>query len=155
MAGLGATLFTDVEQYAIVNKQKAELYMQIYQYAAEDFLTLVDANTYNFSMTQYLTSLELQLERVLLTVAMHTHIDSKGGGTSPPLNAPMIKWATMVKPSLKFTSGATPNILNNRVVIGTPLEGAPTVGLRRSQPLEILLTQTLPPIMTATLTGLA
>ena len=33
MAGLGSVLFTDLEQHTIVNKQKAELYMQIYQYA--------------------------------------------------------------------------------------------------------------------------
>lgn len=155
MAGLGSILFTDVEQHTIVNKQKAELYMQIYQYAAEDFLTLVDANTYNFNMTHYLTSLELQMERLMTVIASHTHIDSKGGTTSPPLSAPMIRWVQQVKPSIRFTSGAVPNIMNNRVVVGTALDGAPIVGLRRSQPLEILLTVTLPPVMTASLKGLA
>ncbi len=154
MAGLGSVLFTDLEQHTIVNKQKAELYMQIYQYAAEDFLTLVDANTYNQTMTAYLTSVELQIERLMTTIAAHNHIDSKGGGTSPPLNAAMIKWVSQTKPSLKYTSGATPNILNNKVVVGTPLEGAPTIGPRRSKPIELLLTQTLPPMMTATFTGL-
>lgn len=154
MAGLGSVLFTDVEQHSLVNRQKAELYMQIYQYAAADFLSVVDANTYNFTMMQYLTSLELQLERLMMVISTHNHIDSKGGGTSPPLTAPMIKWVQQVKPSLKFTTGATPNVLNNKVVVGTALDGAPIIGLRRSLPLEILLTPTLPPVMTATFNGL-
>ena len=154
MAGVGSLLYTDVEQHTIVNRQKAELYMQIYQYAAEDFLTLVDANIYNFAMVQYLTSLELQLERLMMVIATHNHIDSRGGGTSPPLSAAMMKWVQLVKPSMKFTSGVTPNVMNNKVVVGTALDGAPIIGPRRSVPLEILLTPTLPPVMTATFNGL-
>jgi hypothetical protein len=57
MTNTSAPLFFDLEQQSIVDKQKAELYMQLYQYAAEDFLTTADSNLFSTLMVQYVCEL--------------------------------------------------------------------------------------------------
>ena len=146
-------LFTDPEQISLVDKQKAELYMQIYQYAAEDFLTTADANSYSIRLTEYFVSLETQLIRILSMISSHTHMGAHGM-TSPPMTGSTFAWSPLRKPTLIFTSEVKPNLYNNYVVPGTAYEGAPSFGLRRSMPLRILTKATLPPILTTTVQGL-
>ena len=147
-------LFTDPEQISIVDKQKAELYMQIYQYAAEDFLTTADANSYSIRLTEYFVSVETQLTRIFAMLAKHTH-QGAHGMTSPPITGFACTWSALLQPTLLFTSGVKPNLYNNYTVPGTAFEGAPTFGLRRSMPLQIINKTTLPPILTTTVKGLA
>lgn len=146
-------LFTDPEQITIVDKQKAELYMQIYQYAAEDFLTTADANSYAIRLTEYFVSVESQLTRIFSMIAKHTHMGAHGM-TSPPITGFACTWSPLKQPVLLFTTGTKPNLYNNYTVPGTAYEGAPTFGLRRSMPLMILTKPTLPPILTSTVKGL-
>ena len=146
-------LFTDPEQIAIVDKQKAELYMQIYQYAAEDFLSTADANSYAIRLTEYFAGVETQLTRIFSMIATHTHMGAHGM-TSPPLTGPSFSWIPVKQPVLLFTTGVKPNLFNNYAIPGTAYEGAPTFGLRRSMPVKILARPTLPPILTSTVKGL-
>ena len=155
-----APLFTDLTQQSIVDKQKAELYMQIYQYAAEDFFSNADMNGYNQRLVQYLVSLELQLDRLMKVVATHKHIvpphmhqGAHGptspwtGSTTPPLTGSSMVWTPLDKPLLAFTTGATPNLTMNRIVKGTTSEGGVATGGRRALPLPITLLPTIPPVL--------
>ena len=146
-------LFTDPTQIPIVDKQKAELYMQIYQYAAEDFLTTADANSYALRLTEYFVSLEAQLARLFAMSAKHVHVGINGI-TSPPLGGDEYVWQYLKQPVLLYTSGTLPNLFNNYAIPSVSFEGAPTIGLRRSMPLLIISKPTLPPLLTTTLEGL-
>ena len=164
MTNTSAVLFYDLDQQPIVDKQKAELYMQIYQYAAEDFLTVKDANTYSILMTQYMTSLEMQLDRLMKIIAAHQHIvpphNHLGvhGPTGPwtgltmnPVSAPAMQWVQLAKPKITFTAGVSPNITANFVTAGVASEGIISPGLRRTLALPETLKVTLPPVLTGSL----
>ena len=148
-----AALFTDFEQINIVDKQKAELYMQIYQYAAEDFLTTADANTYSMLLTEYFINIETQLTRLFSIIATHNHMGAHGP-TSPPLNGAACSWTLVKQPKLVFTSGVKPNLYNNMVIYGTAMEGAPSFGLRRSMPVPLVIQPSVPPLITSSLKGI-
>lgn len=160
MTNTSAVLFFDADQQTIVDKQKAELYMQIYQYAAEDFFTVSDANMYSTMMFQYMTSLEMQLDRLMKILAAHSHIvpphfhQGVHGPTSPwvsqttpPLTASAIQWVPIVKPKVSFTAGVSPNLSANFVRPGLASEGILSPGLRRTLPLPLTQTITLPPVL--------
>ena len=87
-------------------------------------------------------------------LAKHTH-QGAHGMTSPPITGFACTWSALRQPTLLFTSGVKPNLYNNYTVPGTAFEGAPTFGLRRSMPLQIINKTTLPPILTTTVKGLA
>lgn len=144
---LSNILLTDIDQASIVNKQKAELYMQLYQYAAQDFLTIADTNIYCTLLNTYFTSLEAQLTRCFSTLSSHTHIDSEGGSTTPPLTK--VVWSQLTKPQIKYTTGATPNLYENKIVVGKPSEGPVTLGYRRQAILPLTLEPTIPPLFKA------
>ena len=146
---LSNILFTDVDQALIVNKQKAELYMQMYQYMAEDFFTVADANIYSTMLTTYFTSVEAQLTRCFAQLNFHNHIDSEGGTTTPPLTPTV--WTQLTKPLIKYTTGAIPNLYMNRIVVGLPSEGPVFTGWRRQAILPLTLVPTVPPIFSTTI----
>ena len=154
VANLNAQAFTSETQNDFSKKLIAETYMQIYQYAAEDFLTTADANSYSIRLTEYFVSVETQLTRIFAMLAKHTH-QGAHGMTSPPITGSACTWSALRQPTLLFTSGVKPNLYNNYTVPGTAFEGAPTFGLRRSMPLQIINKTTLPPILTTTVKGLA
>ena len=154
VANLNAQAFTSETQNDFSKKLIAETYMQIYQYAAEDFLTTADANSYSIRLTEYFVSVETQLTRIFAMLAKHTHMGAHGM-TSPPITGFACTWSALRQPTLLFTSGVKPNLYNNYTVPGTAFEGAPTFGLRRSMPLQIINKTTLPPILTTTVKGLA
>ena len=164
MTNTSAPLFFDLEQQSIVDKQKAELYMQLYQYAAEDFLTTADSNLYSTLMVQYMTSLEMQLDRLMKILAAHTHIvpphmhQGVHGPTSPwsgptmaPMTASAIKWVSISKPKITYNAGVTPNLSANFVTPGFASEGIISPGLRRTLALPETLKVTLPPVLTGSL----
>lgn len=166
MTNTSAALFFDLDQQPIVDKQKAELYMQIYQYAAEDFFTVKDANTYSMLMTQYMTSVEMQLDRLMKIIAAHQHPlpphshQGVHGPTSPwmgitltPITASAMQWVPVAKPTVAFTAGVTPNLTANFVTPGMASEGIISPGLRRTLVLPLTATVTLPPVLTPTPLG--
>ena len=141
-------LLTDMSQASIVSTQKAELYMQLYQYAAEDFFTVQDASIYSTLLTAYFTSIEAQLTRCFTQYTSHSHPYSDGV-TGPPTMP--IAWVELLKPKLKFTAGVEPNLFMNRVTVGLPSEGPFTLGLRRQAPLKLTLVPSIPPLFNTTL----
>jgi hypothetical protein len=138
--------------------------MQLYQYAAEDFLTTADSNLYSNLMVQYMTSLEMQLDRLMKILAAHTHIvpphmhQGVHGPTGPwtgptlaPMTAAAIKWVSISKPKITYNAGVTPNLSANFVTPGLASEGIISPGLRRTLALPETLKVTLPPVLTGSL----
>lgn len=163
-----APLFIDNQQYSIIEKQKAELYMQIYQYAAEDFFTTQDAQGYHIQLSTYFMALEMQLTKLMAMLATHTHLipphihpiagpatclPNVPQPTFPPVQSAGIVWTKLKPPEILYTTGTKPNLVANKVMVGTASEGNMTAGLRRALPIPITLTPTIPPVLSGTLKG--
>ncbi len=58
-----------------------------------------------------------------------------------------MQWVPVVKPQVTFTAGVTPNIAANFVTPGVASEGIISPGLRRTLPLPLTATVTLPPVL--------
>lgn len=160
MTNLNAPYFTNLQQQNIVDKQKAELYMQLYPYAAEDFLSSYDAQTYGNVMKVHIDNLQKQLSRLFEVVANHTHnilphSHSNEGAQPVPLitlvpnQKPLIRWTTTVVPIPVNKTGSVWNISGNFIVPSLPSDGMAEVANRRARPLELTLEVVLPPIFTA------
>lgn len=163
MTNLNAPYFTNLQQQNIVDKQKAELYMQLYPYAAEDFLSSYDAQTYGNVMKIHIENLQKQLTRLFEVVSNHTHpiLPHTHGvinhsTTTPvelttlaPNQKPLIKWTTTVVPIPVNKTGSVWNISGNFIAPSLPSDGMAEVAKRRARPLELTLEVVLPPIFTA------
>lgn len=66
-------VFNDTTQTEHTAKQKAELYMHLYQYAAEDFMSIPDQNRYADEMTTWGKSVESRLDYQGKELETHTH----------------------------------------------------------------------------------
>ena len=155
-----AAFMTDLSQQKIVNKQKAELYMQLYPYASEDFLSSWDATMYSEVMALHIDNIHAQLESLAAVIAAHTHSipphahSMQGGQPVPlitlvPMQASSIKWIRVKCPTVQNSTGSTWNLASNFKVVGLPSEGMLITSERRALPLPLTLTVTLPPIYTA------
>lgn len=169
MTNLNAAYFKNMQQQNIVDKQKAELYMQLYPYAAEDFLSSFDAQTYGNNMKMHIDNLQAQLSRLFEIVSTHTHtmpphihmVNKEGAPTSPELVQPFTSLIPVQKPSIKWIktevpvpvnkTGATWNIEGNFVSPSLPSDGMNLTAKRRAKPLQLTLEVVLPPIVTANL----
>lgn len=162
-----APLFNDENIQTIVDKQKAELYMQIYQYAAEDFFTNQDMQSYHMMLSQYFLSVEMQLSRLMAIIANHTHIipphthpivgpaacmPSIPFSSLMPVQAASMVWTQQAKPQLKWTTKVPPNLGMNYVIQGVASEGILSPGLRRALPIPLTLKPTVPPVLKGSLT---
>lgn len=145
-----APFMTDITQSDIVKKQRAELYMRIYQYAAEDFVSTADFRTYTMLMDNYLNLVEAELTRLMKMIASHTHIVPPHGKcpqtTTLPTTSP-ISWVDIPNPEYINTTLTTPNIGGNYVSLSVGSEGDSVPELRRFLPIPVTLKPTLPPIM--------
>lgn len=154
---------TSLNQQMIVDKQKAELYMQLYPYASEDFLSSFDAVTYSGAMALHIENMHAQLVKLFEIVAAHTHdipphihgvINHSKTTPTPlrtlvPMQSPTIVWVPSPCPVVVNTTGSVWNLAGNFMLPGLPSEGMLTTNLRRATPLPLTLTITLPPIYTA------
>ena len=168
MTNLNAAYFTNMQQQNIVDKQKAELYMQMYPYAAEDFLSSFDAQTYGNNMKLHIDNLQAQLSRLFEIVSNHTHTIPPHAhavqGHSIALPVPLITQVPIQKPSIKWMktevpipvnkTGSTWNISGNFIAPSLPSDGMALTAKRRAKPLELTLEVVLPPIVTANLGGI-
>jgi hypothetical protein len=66
-------VFNDTTQTEHADKQKAELYMHLYQYAAEDFTAIPDQNRYADEMDKWGRSVEERLDAQGRELESHTH----------------------------------------------------------------------------------
>lgn len=166
MSNMNAPFFTSLSQQQIVDKQKAELYMQMYPYAAEDFLSSYDAMTYGANMQLHINNMQAQLRRLFDILSTHTHTlpphmhmeqgDGKPTSTEmgplitlPPMQKAIIKWLLTTPPIPANTTGSVWNIGGNFAITGVPSDGMLKTSLRRAQPLLLTLEVVLPPILTA------
>lgn len=164
MTNLNAAFFTNLNQQSIVDKQKAELYMQLYPYIAEDFLSSKDATVYGDVMKLHIMNLQSQLTRLFEILSTHTHVipphvhQGAHGTTSPqlgplisqvPIQKPTIVWSMRETPIPINTTGAVWNLAGNFVVPGLPSDGMAITSNRRSLPLPLTLSVVLPPILAA------
>lgn len=68
-----ATLFTDLTQNSIIAQHRAELYMRIYPFMAEDFVNHQDFTTFMENLTKWMSSIEEKLTKQGAALAKHTH----------------------------------------------------------------------------------
>lgn len=155
-----APFMTSFSQQNIVDKQKAELYMQLYPYASEDFLSAWDATVYSDLIALHIENIHAQLETLAATLASHSHNipphAHANQGTSPqplttlaPIQAVNIKWTPSKCPVVFNTTLSSWNLIGNFKIIGIPSEGMLITSARRALPLPRTLTLALAPIFTA------
>ena len=129
-------------------RRRAELYMRIYKFAAEDFVANSDMQTYSTGLTTWMNSVEAKLSSLFKILSTHTHkvqphthptdphihiSGSPGSPTSPtvvitlpnnpvegivPTQKAAIKWTKGTVPIIKNTTGTAPNIIGNMVTMG-------------------------------------
>lgn len=127
-------------------KRRAELYMRVYKYAAEDFIAQPDFLKFQTDTQAWMNAVEQQLAMLMRIIASHTHNlvphthsipphfhMTKDGPTSPlpletlpnipiegliPNQQPQIVWRKLVLPVFKNTTGTIPNLIGNKAIMG-------------------------------------
>jgi len=109
--------FIDYSSSFMMARIEAEIYMRIYQYAAEDFRATIDCNYAHDRIIAWQGESESSTIAYAAGIAMHTHICPEGG-TSPPI--PFTSYAAIppALPPLNLT-GRVDNIIGN-VAIPVP-----------------------------------
>lgn len=120
--------FIDYSASYIMLKQHAELYERLYQWAAEDFVTIPDNNirheAINAHMLEMNTTLQIQ---VGLWLDTHVHTSATPGSpTSPPI-VPLVVIYPIPPPLPVNTTGAQDNLTGNFLI---PYEYLSYVDLR-------------------------
>ena len=65
--------YTDTSQRSHAEKERAELYMRIYKYSAEDFTSIPDVDKFCKDVIRYCSALEQELSRLGSELKKHTH----------------------------------------------------------------------------------
>lgn len=78
--------FVDYATSALMASLEAEMYMRIYQYAAEDFRAVTDCKTAHTLVNSWMTSTNAALTSTNALVSAHTHSGFLGIPTTPPLS---------------------------------------------------------------------
>lgn len=157
-----AFLDSYVDTYA--DKNIAEAYMQMYQYAAEDFTSHPDMSMYISAVTSWMTSVDTRLTQQMMLIASHTHTippHSHPGGyggpiplmTMNPVNAAAIKWVPVPYPVYINTTLTVPNMAGNFIMVSLASEGSPYPKIRRALPIPITLRPLLSPALQDALTS--
>lgn len=159
---LNAQSFLDTTQTEFANKTMAETYMQLYQYAAEDFTTVADVASFIRLLTSWMKSVDKRLERQFQLLATHVHPipphahpGGKGGPipliTNIPSTSSSIKWIPIPYPVYINTTLTLPNMGGNFVAVSVASEGNPIPKVRRAKPIDLTLKPLLSPALTDTL----
>lgn len=161
-----ALFFSNKTQQDLVDKQKQELYMQLYPFIAEDFLSSLDAKTYGENIDLHIQNIQIQLDKLFNLISTHTHpilphihIAPSGGGPTTPTSlvtelcftSSNIVWMKTATPTPQNTTGSLWNIAGNFIIEGVPSDGMVTLGYRRAKPLILTEAMVLSPIMKATM----
>lgn len=164
MSNLNSLAFTDTYESTYADKSIAETYMQMYQYAAEDFPSHPDLDLYIRSVTAWMKSVDQRLTQQMNLIASHTHIipphshpGGKGGPipliTLNPKNAAAIKWTPIPYPTYINTTLTRPNMGGNFIIVNLASEGSPYPKVRRAAAIPITLRPLLSPVMEDSLTA--
>ena len=128
-----AIVFKDEFQQSISKRQRADLYMRIYQFAGEDFLTRPDAHEYSLRVKKWMTDINKRLMKCKFPNKI-----SKYESISP------------VEP-YKNTTKTQPNMNGNYIVSQKGLAGdLYMVENRRQLVIPILLKPQIPPVLKET-----
>ena len=141
-------LFADTTHSEHMAKQHAELYMLIYQYAAEDFSSVTDTLNFAKDVIRWALSVETRLQGLGVRLQAHKHGNGNNGKpTTTPLSSLTWKRDTLPRVPLN-TTGAISNIALNNFSSKVPLLGDLTfIHNRRSLVIPILLIPVIPPIL--------
>lgn len=128
-----AIVFNDQFQQQISQRQRADLYMRLYQFAAEDFLTKPDAHEYSQRVKKWMQDINKRLMKCKFPNKI-----SKYESIGP------------VDP-FKNTTRASPNMNGNFIVSSQALAGdLYMVENRRQLVIPILLKPQIPPVLKET-----
>ncbi|AND75178.1 hypothetical protein FDH01_gp017 [Acinetobacter phage vB_AbaM_ME3] len=158
MSNVNFSAFMDDTQNTYAMKDIAEAYMQMYQYAAEDFTSQPDIDTYIKAVTAWMKSVDKRLTQQMMLISSHTHMipphahpGGKGGPipliTLTPINAASIKWAAIPYPQYINTTLTIPNMSGNFIATSIASEGSIWPKIRRAKQIPI----TLKPLLSPTL----
>lgn len=164
---LNANAFIDQTQNDYAKKQVAELYMQVYQYAAEDFPSHPDLLRYIEDLTRWMISVDERLAKQMEIISSHTHkIPPHTHGvikhsiTTPaplitlvPTQSGIIKWSPVNYPIFKNTTLTLPNLTGNKITMSSASEGSSLPTIRRQMPTPLSLVPKLSPVLQDSLTG--
>jgi len=162
-------VFTDMTQDVLSMKNVAETYMQMYQYAAEDFTSIADMTAFIELQVAWAAAVNIQLSAMMTLIATHTHnaiphfhiSSAPGNPTSPevipfmslpPDTAAGMVWAPVEYPLYVNTTLTPPNLTGNYVAPSIASEGSLVPKLRRFLPIPITETPSVTPSLVAALT---
>lgn len=164
---LNFSAFTNETQNDYASKIIAETYMQIYQYAAEDFTTHPDMKRFITDLTSWMKSVDQRLAQQMQLISTHQHqIPPHTHGvinhsiTTPtplitlvPTNSSSIRWSPITYPIYINTTLTEPNLIGNRIVANVASEGSALPTIRRLKPIPITLIPKLSPTLKDSLTA--
>jgi len=158
---LNAKAFVNETQNDYSKKIIAETYMQIYQYAAEDFPSHPDLQRFIRDLTNWMRSVDQRLTQQMQIISTHTHsipphAHSVTGHsvalpvpltTLTPIQSKAIKWSAINYPVFINTTMTEPNLSGNRIQISTASEGSAIPTIRRMKAIPITLIPKLAPVL--------
>lgn len=163
MSNLNFSAFTDTVQDNYADKDIAEAYMQMYQYAAEDFTSQPDIDTYIKAVTAWMKSVDQRLTQQMNLISSHTHVvpphsHPKAGTSTPfptmvPGNSASIKWVAIPYPVYINTTLTAPNMTGNFISTSIASEGSNYPKIRRTLAIPITLKPLLSPVLQDSLTA--
>ncbi len=158
---LNANAFTNQTQNDYAKKQVAESYMQVYQYAAEDFTSHPDIRNYITDLTNWMRSVDQRLTKQMQLISTHTHkIPPHGHSvtghslaipvpltTLTPVQSKAIKWSAINYPIYVNTTLTEPNYSGNRITVSKASEGSIVPTIRRMKEIPLTLIPRLAPVL--------
>lgn len=158
---LNANAFTNQTQNDYSKKIVAETYMQMYQYAAEDFPSHPDLKRFITDLTNWMRTVDQRLTQQMELISTHTHqIPPHTHGvinhsvTTPmplttlvPTNKSAIRWSAIAYPEYINTTMTEPNLTGNRIKITRPSEGSGLPTIRRMKDIPLTLIPRLAPVL--------
>lgn len=158
---LNANAFTNETQNDYSKKVIAETYMQVYQYAAEDFPSHPDLQRYIRDLTNWMRSVDQRLTQQMQLLSTHTHpIPPHGHSvtghslavpipltTLTPSQGKAIKWSAINYPVFINTTMTEPNLTGNKIQISSASEGSAIPSVRRMKAIPITLVPKLAPVL--------
>lgn len=167
VANLNANAFTSETQNDFASKVIAETYMQIYQYAAEDFTTHPDMKRFIQDLTSWMRSVDQRLAQQMKLISTHSHqipphihgvINHSVTTPTPlitliPTNSASIRWSPITYPIYINTTFTEPNYVGNSITISVASEGSVMPIIRRLKPISKTLIPKLSPALKDSLTA--
>lgn len=166
---LNSAAFLDQTQNDFSQKIIAETYMQLYQYAAEDFPSHPDLQRFINDLRVWMVSVDQRLAQQMALISSHTHVIpphihgviNHSTTTPTPLstlvanNSKAITWSPVKYPIFMNSTMTIPNYGGNYILTSSASEGSILPKIRRALPIPITLLPKLSPVLTDALLSTA